>query len=300
MKDEIPKRWIAELLLVIVAAGWGIGFPVMKMVVNTYPVMMILGLRFLLSAFLLLPFSLKGLGALSRQTLLSGLLLGLLLGASFVFLIYGLQLTTASNTGFLAGLSVIWVLLLTGPLMGKRPSFEAILATLFGIAGLYLMADIQGWQLQLGDGLVIIGSLFTAMHIIALDRFCARHDNMTLTFLQISTIALIFLGIQYISGGEVLPSNWSSKLVLALGITAVFSTVIAFWVQTHYQRHTTPTRAVLIYNLEPVFSALFALWLLHETFSANVIFGGGLILLGMCLPGILKVFSKSSSVKLRE
>jgi drug/metabolite transporter (DMT)-like permease len=69
------------------------------------------------------------------------------------------------------------------------------------------------------------------------------------------------------------PRNWSSKLVIALGITAVFSTVIAFWVQAHFQRYSTPTRAVLIYNLEPVFSALFALWLLHETFSANVIFG---------------------------
>ncbi|WP_181919036.1 EamA family transporter [Klebsiella michiganensis] len=75
-----------------------------------------------------------------------------------------------------------------------------------------------------------------------------------------------------------------------------FSTVIAFWVQAHFQRYSTPTRAVLIYNLEPVFSALFALWLLHETFSANVIFGGGLILIGMCLPGILKIFSKRSNV----
>lgn len=296
MKPRVPKRWVAELLLAVVAAGWGIGFPVMKMVVNTYPVMMVLGLRFLLSAFFLLPFSLRGLGTLSRQTFLSGLLLGLLLGTSFVFLIYGLQLTTASNTGFLAGLSVIWVLLLTGPLMGKRPSFDAILATLFGLAGLYLMADIQGWQLHLGDGLVVIGSLFTAIHIIALDRFCARHNNMTLTFLQISTMAVIFLGLQHISGGEILPRNWSSKLVIALGITAVFSTVIAFWVQGHFQRYSTPTRAVLIYNLEPVFSALFALWLLHETFSANVIFGGGLILIGMCLPGILKIFSKRSNV----
>ena len=46
MKPRVPKRWVAELLLAVVAAGWGIGFPVMKMVVNTYPVMMVLGLRF--------------------------------------------------------------------------------------------------------------------------------------------------------------------------------------------------------------------------------------------------------------
>lgn len=61
-------------------------------------------------------------------------------------------------------------------------------------------------------GWIVIGSLFTAIHIIALDRFCARHNNMTLTFLQISTMAVIFLGLQHISGGEILPRNWSSKL----------------------------------------------------------------------------------------
>lgn len=293
MKKKTPSRWIAELLLLSVAAGWGVGFPVMKMVVNSYPVMMILGLRFLISATILLPLSLKGLQTINRPTLQAGITLGLLLGASFVFLIYGLQLTTASNTGFLAGLSVIWVLLLSGPLMGKRPSSEAILATLCGVAGLYLMADIQGWALHLGDALVVIGSLFTAIHILALDRFCSRHDNMTLTFLQIATMAIVFMGLQYINDGEVLPQVWSMKLVIALAVTAVFSTVIAFWVQTHYQRHTSPTRAVLIYNLEPVFSALFALWLLHETLTANVILGGGLILLGMCLPGMLKTRLKS-------
>ncbi|MDS6632600.1 EamA family transporter [Klebsiella michiganensis] len=147
------------------------------MVVNTYPVMMVLGLRFLLSAFFLLPFSLRGLGTLSRQTFLSGLLLGLLLGTSFVFLIYGLQLTTASNTGFLAGLSVIWVLLLTGPLMGKRPSFDAILATLFGLAGLYLMVPISrdgssiwemGWSLldRCSPPYILLRSIVSARVII--------------------------------------------------------------------------------------------------------------------------------------
>lgn len=61
---------------------------------------------------------------------------------------------------------------------------------------------------------------------------------------------------------------------------------LAFWVQTRYQRFTTPTRAILIYNLEPVFSAIFAVWLLHEILHARVLLGGSLILLGMCLPGI--------------
>ncbi len=149
------------------------------------------------------------------------------------------------------------------------------------------MSDIHGWQLQWGDSLVVIGSVFTALHILALDKLSARHDNTALTFLQIATMALVIMFIQHIRGGQWFPQVWDSTLVIALIVTALFSTVIAFWVQTHYQRYTTPTRAVLIYNLEPVFSALFAVWLLRENLSGNVLLGGGLILLGMCLPGLI-------------
>ncbi|WP_254444086.1 EamA family transporter [Klebsiella oxytoca] len=102
----------------------------MKQAVNEHPVLMVLGLRFLLSALLILPFSIRRMRSMSEKTLAVGILLGLLLGAAFLFLIFGLQMTTASNTGFLAGLSVIWVLLLSGPLTGKLPSYEAVLATL--------------------------------------------------------------------------------------------------------------------------------------------------------------------------
>lgn len=289
MSTVTPKRWIAELLLLCVAAGWGIGFPVMKLAINSHSLLMVLGLRFALSTLILLPFSARKLGVMSFNTLAAGVGLGLLLGAAFIFLISGLQITTASNTGFLSGLSVIWVLLLSGPLAGKLPSLDALLATLFGIVGLYLMSDVSGWQLQWGDVLVIVGSIFTAVHIMVLDRLSHHHDNLTLTFLQIATMAIVFITLEHSRGGAGLPSTWDSDLVIALLVTALFSTVIAFWVQTHYQRYTTPLRAILIYNLEPVFSTFFAVWLLHETLSGNVLFGGALILVGMSLPAIVNL-----------
>lgn len=292
---DMRKRWTAEVLLVCVAAGWGIGFPVMKQAVDVHPVLMVLGLRFLLSTAVMLPFSVKSLVTMHRRTFLAGVSLGLLLGAAFVFLIQGLQMTTASNTGFLAGLAVIWVLLLSGPLAGKLPSFEALVATVFGVAGLFVMSDIKGWQLQWGDSLVVIGSVFTALHILALDKLSARHDNTALVFLQVATMAVAIMLIQHIRGGQWFPQVWDKHLIIALVVTAVFSTVVAFWVQTHYQRFTTPTRAVLIYNLEPVFSALFAVWLLHESLSGNVLLGGGLILLGMCLPGLIATLARHNS-----
>lgn len=291
-ESGVRQRWIAELLLVCVAAGWGLGFPVMKQAVTLHPVLMVLGLRFLLSTLVMLPFSLHSLRQIGAKTCLAGIALGLLLGAAFVLLILGLQTTTAANTGFLAGLAVIWVLLLSGPLAGKLPPPEALIAVLFGMSGLVIMSDLHGMSLRWGDALVVMGSVFTALHILALDKLSVRHNNSALAFLQVATMAVVILVMQRASGGVWFPAQWDSALIVALVVTALFSTVVAFWIQTHYQRFTTPTRAVLIYNLEPVFSALFAVWLLHEHLSANILLGGGLILLGMSLPGVLNLLTR--------
>lgn len=293
----MKKAWIAEILLVGVAAGWGLGFPVMKIAVDETPVLTVLWLRFMLSALLLLPFCFGWLKKISSKTFFTGCLLGVLLGTSFIFLITGLQMTTASNTGFLAGLAVIWVLLLSAPLSGKLPSIEAVLATVFGLMGLIVMSDFSSTQIQWGEILVIIGSLFSALHIVVLDKVTNQHNNSVLTFIEIATIAILIFIIQAINTpNNLLPNNWSNSLITALIITSVFSTVLAFWIQTAYQRYTTPTRAVLIYNLEPVFSALFAVWLLNETLSSDVFVGGGLILIGMCFPSLFTLFKKRKMV----
>lgn len=289
----MKKSFIAEILLVCVAAGWGIGFPAMKIAVEETSVLTVLWLRFMLSALLLLPFCFRSLKKILFKTFFIGCFLGLLLGTSFIFMMTGLQMTTASNTGFLAGLSVIWVLLLSGPLAGKLPNIEAVLATLFGLIGLLVMSDFGSTQMQWGEILVVIGSLFSALHIIVLDKIGNKHNNSVLAFLQISIIAILLFMIQAIQAHEdLVPQSWSYSLILALIVTSIFSTVLAFWIQTSYQHYTTPTRAVLIYNLEPVFSALFAVLLLNETLSNDVFLGGGLILIGMSLPSLFALLKK--------
>lgn len=296
-KVNARQRWLAEGLLVCVAAGWGIGFPVMKSAVDVYPVLMVLFLRFLLSTLLMLPLTGKKLLRVQRSTLMTGVLLGTLLGATYLLLIFGLQQTSAASTGFLAGLNVIWVLLLAALLAGRFPGADAWLATGCALLGLALMSDISSLQLRQGDLLVIAGSFFSALHILALDRWSGRHDTLTLTVIQIATMTVMMLLALLGTGQPLFPDHVDTSLLTALLITAVFSTVFAFWVQTHYQRFTTPTRAILIYNLDPVFSALFAVWLLHETLSDNIVTGGAFILLGMCLPGVLSTFVQRYRVR---
>lgn len=52
------------------------------------------------------------------------------------------------------------------------------------------------------------------------------------------------------------------------------------------QNQTTPQRAALIFNLEPLFSALFAWWLLGEHIGGHVWLGGLLIVAAMTVAAL--------------
>ncbi|MNC68487.1 EamA-like transporter family protein [compost metagenome] len=83
--------------------------------------------------------------------------------------------------------------------------------------------------------------------------------------------------------GKVLPTHLAASGVRAVVITAVLATAFAFWVQTRFQQRTTPARATFIYNLEPVFAAVFATLILNESLSPTVFLGGAIIVLGIAL-----------------
>jgi drug/metabolite transporter (DMT)-like permease len=137
------------------------------------------------------------------------------------------------------------------------------------------------WVLNYGDLLVVICSFFVAFHILGLDRWTAGYDGRALAFVQIATMAILGFFGSLIWEPVTWPRQWSGSLLTALIITAIFATVYAFWVMTTFQRLTTPTRAALIYTLEPVFAAIFSVWLAGDRLTILAWSGGGLIVAGM-------------------
>lgn len=282
-KPDINKRQrlLAEILLISVALSWGLGFPVMKEALMHHSVWVILWMRFLLAAFVILPFALRGIRSLDGLGWRAGAILGIWLFFSFLFLIIGLRYTSAMNTGLLAGLYIIWVPLLAGPLLRKPSNIGAKIGALLGLCGLCIISTQGVQSFQAGDLLVIIGSVFTALHILALDRLTKNHSPSGLAFIQILTVAILSFVMSLFWEQSPFPTQIDFQLIRSLIITAVFATAFAFWVQTKFQKYTTPTRAILIYNLEPIFAALFATWLLEEMLGPEIFLGGSLIIMGM-------------------
>ena len=171
------RRLAAELLLASVTVFWGATFPVVKDAVARTPVLSFLGVRFLLSAVLLALFAGRRLASLDRRALARGVGLGTLLFLSYLFQTLGLARTSAANAGFLTGLNVVWVPLLSGPLLGKPPPRAARIGVVFALAGLLLLTWHTPWRLEPGDALVVLCSGFVALHILGLDVLTHRRQQ---------------------------------------------------------------------------------------------------------------------------
>ena len=221
---------------------------------------------------------------LNRETLRSGLLLGLLLYAGFALQTIGLGYTSSSRSGFITALYVVMTPLLQifigRSVPGKRVWVSVGLVTL----GLWLLTSPAGGSVDgfnTGDLFTLFSALSFAFYIIALDRVGEEKDPVGLTALQLLVTALCCTIQSILTEPWTSPSSgvdWSMILFLAL-LASVFTT----WCQTTFQPRTTPGRAAIIYTMESVFAAIIGVGLLGEHLGVSGYVGGGLIVGGLVM-----------------
>ena len=264
----------AEWMLVLATFFWGWTFPVVKEAVAVMPVFAFLTLRFALAAALLSPFVFFR-GNIGWRDVKVGLLPGGLLFLAFAFQTLGLAHTGASKAAFITGLNVIWVAFVAAR------SRNAWIGVGLGVASLWVLTAPTTDAPNIGDWLILVCSFFIAAHIIVLARLKENAGSGKLAFVQFAVIAALSLPASLLFEPSLLPSRWNGELIFALLLTTFGATVCAFWLQTHFQRRTTPVRAALIFILEPVFAAFFAVVFYGETLPPAAWAGGVLILLAM-------------------
>jgi drug/metabolite transporter (DMT)-like permease len=282
MDQKNKRQFHAEFMLATVTLFWGATFPIVKDAISEMPVMAFLWVRFAMAAILLAFIAGRSrIASLDRRGWRLGILLGTLLFSSYLFQTFGLERTSSANAGFLTGLGVVWVPLMAGPILKKPAALGSRIGVGLALLGLFMLTWHTPWTINFGDLLVVICSVFVALHIIGLDAFTKGYDARALTFVQIATMAVLGCMGSLAFEPTSWPQEWTSSLVFAFAITAVFATAYAFWAMTTFQNRTTPTRAALIYTLEPVFAAIFSVWLAGDRLTAIGWFGGAMIVVGM-------------------
>lgn len=268
---------MSELGLVYCAAVWGATFFMVKdALAGVDPVAMVAH-RFLLSALLLAPWALTRPARFKH--LKESFILAVLLVLLYVSQTIGLGYTTASNSGFITGLFVIFVPLFLLFFFGKPPTKVQWGASLLALAGLWLLTGGVR-SANFGDAITLIAAATYAGHLLATDKYVrADADVLVLAFHQFwMTGALAALAV-LATGRSFAVSGVSAKSTIVF--LAVVPTLSAFFIQMKAQKTVPPVKVSLIFSLEPVFAALFAWTLGGEHFAPSRAAGGALIVAAM-------------------
>lgn len=278
MKKRI-SRTTADFGLLSVTVFWGSTFILSKMVLESVPLLLFLAIRLGLAAVIMGMLALTQRRRMTRQAVFHGIILGILLYLSYLFQMWGIQYTSASNAGFITGLSVIFVPAFSVLFFREPVRLNVIAGIISATVGLLLLSGGNPFSWNKGDYLVLVCALTVTFHVILTGNYARKNDIYSLTTVQLSTIAVISIFVFLFSD---IPFHMPSQSnLLFLFYLAAFGTVYTFFMQTAMQRFTTATRTALVFSMEPVFAALFAYLIAGELLSPPAMLGGLLILAGM-------------------
>ncbi len=303
----MTTRLKAEIALALCAALWGATFVLIQRALDDSSVFVFLAVRFALAAVVLAAMHPSALREINGAVARVGARLGFLLFSGFALQTAALLFTTASKTAFITGFSVVLVPILLALLYGSRIRAWAWIGAATALVGLYFLtvpeeAGAPGalpglGDVNRGDVLTFGCAVLFAFHIVLVGRHAPHHPVGALTWLQVAVSTVLFaLAIPVVAamGWEAPRLDGTARLSVALGVTAVGATAVAFTVQVWAQRHTTPARTVILFTLEPVVAAITSYVALGERLGVRAVLGAALILAGI-LVGEIKAAPDASS-----
>jgi drug/metabolite transporter (DMT)-like permease len=296
----VSRSLKAHLLLVLITFLWGATFIVIKNALADASPFLFNALRMLLATLVLATVYCRELPKINAQALRSGAIVGVLLFLGYEFQTTGLRLTSPSKSAFITGVSVVLVpvfLILFWKRKVNRWTALGVFAAFIGLSLMTIPAGTQAladWSsVNRGDMLTFGCAIAFGLHIIFLGKATKQSPFAQIAFIQTAVAALLMSLAVPLAPAQFV--RFTPRLVIAVAVTAVLCTALAFTVQSWAQQFTPPTHTALIFSLEPVFAWLTSYVVEGERLGLRVSAGALLILAGILLSE-LKGNEQESSV----
>lgn len=233
-----------------------------------------------------------------KEVFIGGACCGLALfaGSNLQQQAFFLGLGTA-KVGFLTALYMI-IVPLAGIFMKRKLRFNIWLGVALGLAGLFMLCLAEG-ELSIGmaEIIAICGAFAFAAHILIIDYFCQKVDNVALSCVQFFIAGILSLVCMLIS--EKPDFNAIKDAWLEIAYAGVMSCGVAFTVQIFGQKYSNPTVASVLLCLECVFATIFGWLILGQTLDSLQTIGCVVMFIAIMLTQIptevfLKPFKRKS------
>lgn len=298
-------------LLIIACALWGLSFPLMKVlhveqtarmpgVSSLFLASWLQVARFGLGAIILAPF-LAGRKFPTRREIRQGVVLAFWGGFAMWLQVDALAYIEASTSAFLTVAYCIFLPLWTCLRLKQRPGTRVVVATVTVLVGCTILLGLRPGQLQLGRGEIetLCAALLFSFQILALEN--PRYEGnrgLPVSFVMFLGIAILFIPVTLAWTPSLIDSltpGASVQALVLIGCLTLFCSVGAYLLMNVWQPRVSATEAGLIYTAEPVFTAIYVLFLPamlgefiggsypNESLSHQLLIGGLLILVANVL-----------------
>ena len=286
-------RLKADLLLFLVAVIWGTAFVAQGIAGQYHVAFLYNGTSFILAALILIPFIPRRI-KIPREQWLWMLAAGSILFVATALQQVGIFYTKVANAGFLTSLYTVFTPFLLFIGFREKPHWLDAIAVTMAVVGAFLLSTAGNrFQVQPGDALETIGSIFWALHFVVLGKFAAKFESILFAaghFFICGFLNLI-AGLFFEKIGWLMPL----PVLGAILYRATLSIGIGYTLQVWGQKHTPPTDAALILGLEAVFAVISG-WIVLNQILLPIQIAGCIIIFLAVLLSQFKGWNTSSKI----
>jgi len=298
------NRFVAQLGLVLTTLAWGATFVLVKdSLAYSHPFTFIF-FRFLIASITIFPFIFFSkekdfFKKINKYEFYSGLMCGFLLYAGYTFQNYGLDITIPSKSAFITSISVLIVPIILFFYKKEKVSYMLWASILIATFGLYLLIEPgnivdqpgsrypeEAFLPNLGDVLTFGCAVFFALHIVFQSNVVKKEINLVRFFIVQCLSVSAFAGLSSIFINQT-TMIWNDTLITSLIINGVIASAFAIFMMVWAQKILTAGETAVIFSLEPVFAALFSIYMGVENFGLWQWIGGGIVVLAVIYYSLL-------------
>ena len=252
------------------------------------------GVRFFVGFLVLVPFFIfienrnykKELNKNKKEFIKYSILIGVFLFLGSALQQVSLQYTDVANAAFFTIFYVPMVPIIVFFLFKDKIHWSNWPSVILCILGGYLLTNFYDATIRKGDALVILGSIFWALHIIYVGKLIKKF-NLPILIGLVQTLVVSSLSFLVAVFFEEISADGIFKQTTQILYAGILSGGFAFVLQIYAQKNITPTPAAIIFSLEGVIATIAAWILLSQMLNLNNIIGCIFILFGVLISQIV-------------
>ena len=232
-----------------------------------------------------------------KLTIKGGIVIGLCLAVGQNLQQLGIVYTDVGKAGFLTTLYIVFIPILY-LFFGKKPDRKVFICVLLAAVGLYFISIKEGFVIEKGDILLILGAIGYAVHLMVIAHYSPKTDNVMLSCIQFFVYSIISLIIALFTEDVTLSGIWDSRISLLY--TGVLSSAVGYTISIVALKDFDATIGSLILSLESIVAAIAGAAVLHQFLTPRETFGCAIVFLATVLAQVDTSKIKSFFVRRKE